>query len=208
MDWTDIFKTVATNTVFLAVIGFVAKSVFNHFLSKDIEKYRIELQATSERELERLRADLDKTAFEHQTRFANLHAKRAEVIAELYNRLVQAERDVNLMASPFEFSGEPSHEEKFTKAHSSGKSLFEYFECNRIYFSRSLCDRVANFTQELHSAIANFREVVRIEHGGVGGKEKLENWEKAWKKINQDIPPIKSEIEGEFRKMLGISDQG
>jgi hypothetical protein len=35
-----------------------------------------------------LELELDKTKFEHQTKFVKLHEKRAEVIAELYRKIV------------------------------------------------------------------------------------------------------------------------
>lgn len=91
MDWANIIKTVLTNTVFLAILGFVAKSIFEHLLSKDIDKFKTGLQATHDRELEKFRADLRLAAFEHETRFAKLHEERAKVIADLYKLLVQAQ---------------------------------------------------------------------------------------------------------------------
>jgi hypothetical protein len=91
MDWNEIIKTIGTNAIFLAVLGFVAKSIFNQMLSRDVEKFKVQIQATHDAELERLRAELGQTAFVKQTKFAALHEKRVQVIARLYELFVLTE---------------------------------------------------------------------------------------------------------------------
>ena len=47
--------------------------------------------------MERLRADLQKAAFEHQVRYSKIYDKRAEVIAEIYRLIAETHN----IAGPF-----------------------------------------------------------------------------------------------------------
>ena len=101
MDWPDIIKTIGANAVFLAVVGFVAKSLFNQMLTRDVDKFRIELQATNDKELAKFRSELEKTVFEHQTRFTKLYDKRAEIIGNIYPLILDAEAKCLNLAPTF-----------------------------------------------------------------------------------------------------------
>ena len=85
----------------LAVFLYVGRSVFQSFLDKDLEKFKTELQ---------------RTATEHQIVFSRLHEKRADVIAELYGLLVTATWEAQSFASPMEWVGEPDKKTKFKEA--------------------------------------------------------------------------------------------
>lgn len=171
--------------------------IFNQLLLRDIEKYKADYQ----KELERFKADIQKSAFEHQTRYQSLHTKRAEIIAELYSLLVQAEQDAISLARLFQAIGEPSQEEKIKQAFKSGKSLQEFFERNRIYFKQESCERIAGFVQGLYHASINYAVVVSPESGG---KDRGEYWGKVWDELTKELPPIKADIEKEFREILGL----
>lgn len=145
---------------------------------------------------------LTKKTFEHQTQYAKLHEKRAEVIAELYNRLYQAEFDATLLTHPKQFVGTPTQVDRYKTSYGSGKSLDEYFERNRIYFIQSLCEKISDFSYELHEALVEFQPVAKNTKLG---QPKLDAWIRVWGKISKDIPSLKSDIENEFRGILGIS---
>jgi len=195
IDWNTVITTIVASStisvIVLAVFGFVAKSIFTQLLSRDIEKFK----SNREIELERFRADLQKSAFEHQTRYQSLHVKRAEVIAELYSLLVQAEKDANSLANPFQFSGEPSQEEKSSQAWKSGKALYEFFEKNRIYFKPEICERIATFLEGLNDALVDFNSVLDALSHQYDPKERTKKWVEVWEKLTKELPPIKADIE-------------
>jgi len=53
-------------------------------------RFKAKLKADADIEIERLKSSLQIEAAEHQVRFAKLHKKRGEIIAELYALLVEA----------------------------------------------------------------------------------------------------------------------
>ncbi len=204
IDWNTVTTTILASSsitaIVLVVVGFVAKSIFTQLLSRDIEKYK----STRETELERFKADLQKSSFEHQTRYLSLHSKRAEVIAELYMLLVHAEHKAISLANPVQLAGEPTQNEKRIEAYKSGKTLYEFFEQNRIYFKQDCCERVTSFINSLYTALSDFNIVIYSLENKESYKMGIEKWQLVWGKLTKELPPIKAEIENEFREILGL----
>jgi hypothetical protein len=192
----------ALTTVIIILIGYAMKSLFIHVLSLDIEKYKAELNI----ELEKLRVELGKVTFEYQTRFASLHAKRMEKMDELHKLLVHSAEDLSNMANPVELLGDPPKDYLCNKAFGSGRAFRSFFEENRIYFSSEMCDKIDIYINDVRSTISIYRQVLADQKEKQKNRNVLENWEAAWKKVNEEIPPIKSDIESECRAILGILD--
>jgi len=79
--WTTVLVTLGGQTVLLAIVAFLARSLMSSLMAKDLEAFKADLESKSNVAIERLRADLQLTAFEHQIRFSKLHERRAEVLA-------------------------------------------------------------------------------------------------------------------------------
>jgi hypothetical protein len=154
MDWTDIIKTIGTNAVFLAVVGFVAKSLFNQMLSRDVDKFRIELQATNDKELAKFRSELEKTAFEHQTRFTKLYDKRAEIIGNIYPLILDAEAKCLSLAPTFLDIPE---EKLISQAFEVTRDLRTYFDRNRLDLDTELCSDIDNLLKNLSTSSLKFQ---------------------------------------------------
>ena len=206
MNWVDVLKTALASSsivaITLVVLGFISKSLFSQILSKNLESHKLKLDA----EVEKLRANLERTGFEHQVRFESLHTRRAIVIDELYKLIVQLQTDVSSMARPFQQTGEPPQREKYIKANNSGRELIEYFSRKDIYFREDLCIRIDNFIIGLNEILVDFVLVIDSLEKGKIQKDSVEHWIKSWDKLTKEIVPIKSEIKQEFRKLLGIEE--
>lgn len=205
IDWNTVITTIlassAITTIVLTVVGFVSKSIFTQLLSRDIERFK----ANRETELERFKSDLQRSSFEHQTRYQNLHVKRAEIIAELYSVLVQAEHDAISLTYPDQGNSEPSQAEKIKGALKSAKILYDCFEKNRIYFKPESCEKIADFIQGLSESLVEFNNQVLAHHTHQDDqKEKIEKWGEIWAKLTTELSSIKNEIEHEFREILGL----
>jgi phosphate/sulfate permease len=96
-----VVSLIASAGISAAMAGFVVwltkswiserlKSSIKHEYDEKIETHKAQLKAQSDLEAERLRSQLNIASIEHEVKFAGLHNKRAEVIAELYSLLVQA----------------------------------------------------------------------------------------------------------------------
>ena len=131
--WTSVLLAIGGSAGILVVLGFLARSVIRAWLAKDLEKFKVELKSTSDTAIERLKADLQRAAFEHQVRFSKLHEKRAEVIAQLYKYLAETTWAIEDFVQPFE--GEPSRKEKYDPTWNKIVECYRFLDQHRIYYS-------------------------------------------------------------------------
>ena len=75
MDWQIFSNTVLATGFAAGAFVFLAKALSKHFLSLDFERFKGELKATHERELERLRADLRSHTDAHWINMARIALK-------------------------------------------------------------------------------------------------------------------------------------
>lgn len=131
-----------------------AKFLFPNYFSRDIEGFKNQ-QAI---ELEKLKSDLKRTAYEHEVRFSRLHEKRAKVIAELYDLLYEtsiAQERVVLRGGPNATQNHDQTENEQALLE-IGNRLHRYFNRNGIYLTPQLCERIAAFNQRLMTIFGQY----------------------------------------------------
>jgi hypothetical protein len=112
IEWTDIAKTLGSTAIICAAIIYVAKTFWSQVLSRYLEGFTAKLENRNTVEIERLRTELKRVAFEHETRYAKLHEQRAEILEELFKRLVRANEAFVARFRAGHFAGEPSIEDQ------------------------------------------------------------------------------------------------
>jgi hypothetical protein len=195
LDWTEVAETVGGTGVALAVVGYFLRGVFGQLLSRDLEKFKAELSAKHDIEIERLRNDLRIAASEHETRFTRLHETRAETIAELYARFVRAHEAFGAYLNFTKDSPvKPEDAEKCAREFAS------YFNDKRIYFEEELC-------RSIDEAIQKFVKV--YVWTGAYPQEMTDSkakWAEAAEHFNSHFPSIRTEIERQFRELIGVKE--
>jgi hypothetical protein len=88
MFWEDLLRTLGGMAILVAAMAWLSKSLLTNLLSKDLERFKSELQASSQRSVESFKATLQIEAHRRATEYSALHARRAELISELYVRAV------------------------------------------------------------------------------------------------------------------------
>ncbi len=199
MDWTSIIRTLGSVGFIGAALAYLVPKLFDQVLSRGLEKFKIELQARYNTEIERLRAELRIAAFERETRFARLHEHRGRVIAELYGRLAKMHATLADYLGPLQVGGEQDHRERGNKAAECHNELFEYFNENRIYFEESFCSEMDKLDEKIRRAWVEFHaHPPEQRHGRV--------WIEVWKQFQDDVPPLRRQIEQTLRGMLGVEN--
>jgi hypothetical protein len=175
-----------------------------------------------QRQAERLKvleAELSKTEFEHQTKFAKLHEKRAEVISEIYRRVVILEIWLNHVVAETELPDEVFTSPKdfaegfdavFGQISLNLQDLAAYFNLNRLYLSEGICQKILHFHDViLHKSDAvhgyfyeRFKQMPESEISEIYGK----NLRERARRELQQVSDTRRAIENEFRALLGISD--
>jgi hypothetical protein len=204
----DALKFVGGVAIALGAVAWLIRSLIQHVLSKDVETFKNQLRTQSDLELERLRHSLKLVAAEHEKRTHLLQERRAQVIAELYSKLMDFLGAAESFASLVEWSGEPSKDEKAAKLGDVAAGFHGYFIRHRIYFTPELCVKVDALFKEVHADMLSYR--VWMAHakdrdGGRAAERMHDAWTKAWETMSNKAPPLTRAIEQEFRSLLGVN---
>jgi hypothetical protein len=200
-------------------IGERLKNAIKHEYDGKLELYRAQLKAATDSEVEslkarlqadnavaveRLRADLQITASEHQIRFARLHEKVAETLAETYARLYKLSETVAAYVSPYEFAGGPTKRVRREAAGEALRELSDYFRPRRLYLPKPLADRIYEFQGRMFELTRKF--MVGVEHGGDDRHPDsgIDTWVEVATAMREEGGPLFDAIEAEFRSLLGV----
>jgi len=194
LEW---FVTILRDGGIAAVIIFLGRMIIKQFFDRDIATFK---------------ADLARNVYEHQVSFGNVYAKRAEILSQLYSRLVEAERSFSRLTSWLESggTGESFAEIKTRRFKESEEKYFafrEYFENNRLFLNDSIAnaiDEIIRIFGEARAVTATYIQLAddresRIQFGS--------QMHECFKKItDSSLPKVKKELEHQFREILGIKD--
>lgn len=205
----EVIKFLGGSALLLAAAAWLVRSLVSHFLSKDVEAYKTQLQSQSAMSLERLRHDLRLVAAQHEKQVHLLQERRAEVIAELYSKLIAFLSAAESFASLVEWSGEPSKEEKAKTLGEKAGDFRDYFLRHKIYFTEEICSKVESLWQEAHQVSMKFRvRLAFAKEGGSGASaKKHEAWDEAWTVMKDKVPPLEKAVQNEFRTLLGVTQE-
>jgi hypothetical protein len=204
--WKSVLLAITGNAVVLAILGYLAKSLLEKFIARESKQFETDLKAKADATVEKLKSELQLRTIEHQVRFAKLHEKRAEVIAELYRRLRTALWDAESFLSPMQWTGEPELKEKHTTAINSLVDAYRYFGEHRIYLPHDLCVSLEQLIRDARAEVIRLGAWVRYDEHSLpdhAQKQKHETWIAAWDAITKDIPKATHGLEEEFRDLLG-----
>jgi hypothetical protein len=200
--WPELLLAFGGNATLLVVLGLLFKSLLSQMLTKDLEKYKTELKADSDVAIEQLKSRLQITALEHQVRFSKLHEKRAEVLAELHEQIVESFFDAYQYVTRYAGSGSDEH---YLKVEKKIFAFNQFFELHRIYLPKHINDLIQTLTNALRT------HVVAVWSYGVDfhlfspqiATERATSLKKAFESFSTgDIEKARDAIETEFRKLL------
>jgi hypothetical protein len=204
MGISEFVTAILGSGVLLAAFCWLAREIIKQLLSRDIEKFKANLQMESQREIAHLKSSLELVAFEHQTRFSVLHEKRAEIIANLYGKIVDLYKAANFVRL-FQSMNDSEKEKKCKLLLDTFDSSRDFFGKHRIYFDKDCCAKIVSFMDKLSIAfgtLASFvegREAIKLDDD-----QEYEEWDKAMRIMEQEIPVVKNALEESFRELLGV----
>lgn len=188
MDYLKLFEVWGIAGVIAWASVWLVKNVIDQILRKDIDKFK---------------HALEKEAIEFKIRYEKLHYERADVVKEVYKKIVKSHESFHSLIRPMQWAGEPKEEDKAKNAAEKINGLIKYYEENRIFFEEDIASEVDNLVKEFKSCWIEWTHYKRLEEGS---DKKMKTWEKAWKQIDKDIPNVKKLIEKKFRKIIGIEN--
>ena len=229
MVWEDVLRTLGGTAILVAALAWLSKSLLSTLLSKDLENFKTDLQGTSQRSIESYKATLQLESQRHQIEYSALHSKRAELVAELYSRVVDLHEQViglsrelgarehraesykqHKVPDAMPWDIEPGihtlsseEEEKSKRLHQSYKDFMSFYRQRRIYFSEEICHIIDSFV-----TLAGYMGVM-YQNVALRDDEDQPYVNpavlQAWEKSGEKIPGLLSALEVEFRSLLGVA---
>ena len=188
MEWFELLKTFGITGIIVAGSVWLIRKITEQFFVKDLERFK---------------TDLQKEAVEFKIRYERLHGEKAEVIKEVYARIVQTYKSFHSLMNPWQGAEEPTQEEKGKEAAMNANKLIDYFEQNRIFFDEGLARNIDSLLAKFKDAWGKFN-LSRISKSVDDNKEFLQQWSLAWEQIQEKIPSVKKKLENKFRNVFSI----
>lgn len=131
--------------------------------------------------------------------------RRAEIVAELYSKLVELKKSASDFVRRYNSVDERSKKQYLEKLWCAVDALDAHFDRHRIYFEQAICTSIDSFRETLSrasSALAVFvHDAKNLE---VSDGQVLEEWEKANVILEREVPAIISSLDASFRRLLDI----
>ena len=209
INWQEVFTaigaTVGGGGLILGAAAWLIKTALTSKLTQETEAFKARLQADADMEIEKLKNSLQMVAVEHQVRFSKLHEKRAEIIADLYARLVDAEREGDHFVKVASWDDE-KRREAYEAINQNLLDLYYFVEKNGIYLPESVCDLLTNFVLSVRSNAISMHFYARVETT-IPNQAFIEERAKVLKQVLESvqgqIPAARKALESAFRTMLG-----
>jgi len=195
----ELARFIGAFAVAAGFLGWLAKQLMTHLLSKDLEAHKGRLTAQHDRELERLRADLQVLAKEQEIRFAALHAKRESGIVELFEALQRAFGQLATIAYLIQSGARPPR--AFVLDLYETNKAVDLFRANILYLDKPLADRVQKYLDEIRGIRATLKSGAAEEPiDQAEAKELFSYFEKNRAGLRENVFGA---IELQFRRLLG-----
>lgn len=236
MEWNEILKIIGVTTgpqiILVIILGFSGKKIIEYFFAETVEIKKIELEQNLEnhkqnieQENRNLQLDLDKNLetykhrmeilrLEFQVQFAGLHAKRSEIIVELYKKLAELNSSMLNMTARMHGvidDAEKEEQERITKANKAFMEFNSYYIPNRIFFSEELVDKLDKVNSFVWDKVWDFSYIkTQLKDKEID----RDNW-KVFStqlkdlsiEVHNKIPTALKDLENEFRKLLGVNSE-
>lgn len=160
----------------LALLAFPAQRYINHRFDKQSE---------------RLRAELERDAFEHQTRFGSLHNRRVKVLDKIYQRLSRAHSALQIWTRHVRGPSTSSMDEDSQRAQSAVREFIEYFQEHRIWLPDELCDELTVMAMEFRNLGLDF-----------AAHETAKEWRAVRDRLDTEISELRKKVEARARAVI------
>ncbi len=199
-----VVSAVGSSAVLFGAVAWMVKSIVNHVLTRDIEKFKLSLQNENQQEQLRMQSTLQLHEFEHQVLFSKLHERRACIIADIYGKLYEFYWAACAFVKHYGTSDEAKKTCLLKKLEVEAEGFKDFFDKHRIYFSEETCSLIDKLINSLDEAYIPLS--MCIQRVGPDSKQDTPaEWFNGAKLLMNEVPKIKSSLEHSFRQMLGVN---
>jgi len=202
---TEILAAIVGNSVVLAILGFLAKSIVERQLERDTRRFEVSLRASASKEIEQYRANLEKERVRLQISYGGIFEKQANAILELYQLAKDFLRDAQ-----WAMNCSYDDKEEVEKFKQSWRELYDSYERLRVLLPEELDRKCRAFVEDYYIKISE-KQRIQKRYERVTSDEAFE---RLWKReeslrtaIEKDMPALLEELVTMMRVLLGTSHQ-
>jgi len=193
------------SVVLVGAAGWLATKLIENRLAREIEEYKTKLKAESDSEIESLKSRLQIAAKEREIAINWLHQKRATAIETLYSALVDLQHVVRIVLDVFS-PRNPSDIRKYSsEAIAKLRQTYDAYLKAKIFLSPATCEKIDNVLSGIQDPIVMYD----LYLGNYDDHELdtlVDVKDHAWKDIRDVVPAALSDLEFDFRKVLGVEN--
>jgi hypothetical protein len=166
-----------------------------------LETHKAALRASTDKEIEQLKVQLQIAAKEHEVRYTRLHEQRAEIIAKTYSSLKDVHESLRNYVSIFEHTGGPSRQERRKIATDAHNAFHVYSSRRLIFFPKETALRLEKLDGDFVTSFNKF--AILVDEPSETSNADLKVWMEVFEQVSGDIAGALSDLEGHFRELLG-----
>jgi hypothetical protein len=200
----EIIKLIFAPTAIIAAFVYIFQKLFEKNLSKDIVKYKNQLDTEFESTKSRLENELKIQLFQYQTKFSLFHQKQASLTAELYKKLVIASKSITSLVNKYQPANQNNLNKKKKETSELWIDLSSFFDENRIYFDESICEKIDSIIEVTSNAFNefDFAHTFSMQSSDSYKPDETGLWLKAANELKEKLPPLKKDLENFLRNIL------
>jgi hypothetical protein len=187
-----VVATVGGGGVLLAAAAWLIKSLVSNRLTQDTEKFKIQIKADADVQIERVKSSLIMAV--------NLHERQVETLMKLYSHFQEAQGYFQRITGGFRAAGEVSDEEYQRLCGVALASARDTLLERRLLLPSDLaqqCDQFFSALFEGQMDLGFARNPMVVD-----GLQRAEFWKKAAKTAYEKVPSILEQIEKAARKII------
>lgn len=187
LDWTMILSSLAASSALFGALAWLTRSLITHFLSRDVERFKANLQLST---------------LEYQIRFSRLHEKQATLVAEFYEKLQRLRKGSRSLCYHVDMSTPEvgTSGQKLAESYLDAKN---FFEMHQIYFSEEICKKMMSII-DLSADIADEYLLGHMRDEGSGKAESIQTVLKVIENHTESLENLLEHLGNEFRRLLGV----
>lgn len=195
INWQTIIETLVATVggggVLLAAVAWLIKTLVSNRLALDTEKFKIEMKASADTQIERVKAFL--------VRASRVHERQLDILGKLFRHLSDAQSLLQNMTRAGRMAGEITPEEYYPKVTEAMKAAYEEFLNGRLFIPSALVQQCEGFFSAVFEGQQDFSLALIPQ---LDPSKRAEFWTSAATVAHQRVPKILAEIEEAARAAI------
>ncbi len=197
-----LIESVITNATFLTVLGLVARSLFKHYLDKDISNFKEKIKSDASKQVEAFKSELEKDRLRLQISYGGIFEKQANAILDLYQHLLKLER-----ARYYAVHDSKSGTDRRKDFMPHWQEIRSKYAEHRILLPEHIDTELDRFFSTLFKNVLKYNRLDQRLSSCVSDEEfeKISEVQaEVFQYLEQEIPAIQEYLISEMRKTIGV----